>query len=73
MIIPVPTAYFPEGVNFLIAHPSATISPIKLSDYKQHENPQGINGWLVEGRVYYDCFVLNNKKNGLLVSSANAG
>lgn len=71
-IIPIPTDYFPEGVNFIIAHPSATLAPIKLSDYKQHENPQGINGWLVEGRVYYDCFVLNNKKNGILVSTVNA-
>ena len=40
----------------------AMTSPVKLADYKIHENPQGINGWLVEGRIYYDAFVLNNKK-----------
>jgi len=37
--------------------------------YKQHENPQGINGWLVEGRIYYDAFVLKNKKTAIYVST----
>lgn len=67
-IICVPTDYLAVGVNFIITHPMAMTSPIKISDYKQHENPQGINGWLVEGRIYYDAFVLNNKKNAIYVS-----
>lgn len=67
-IIVIPTDYLPAGVNFIITHPSAMTSPIKIADYKQHENPQGINGWLVEGRIYYDAFVLNNKKSAIYVS-----
>ena len=27
----------------------------------------GINGTLVEGRIYYDAFVLTNKANGIVV------
>lgn len=47
-------------------------SPVKLADYKIHENPQGINGWLVEGRIYYDAFVLNNKKAAIYLSKQAA-
>ncbi len=68
-IIVVPTDYLPANVNFIITHSSAMTSPIKIADYKQHENPQGINGWLVEGRLYYDAFVLNNKKSAIYVST----
>lgn len=68
-IIVVPTDYLPENVNFIITHPSAMTSPIKIADYKEHENPQGINGWVVEGRIYYDAFVLNNKKSAIYVST----
>lgn len=68
VIIVVPTDYLPEGVNFIITHPAAMTSPIKIASYQQHENPQGINGWLVEGRIYFDAFVLNNKKAAIYVS-----
>ncbi len=71
-IIVVPTDYLPANVNFIITHPSAMTSPIKIADYKQHENPQGINGWLVEGRLYYDAFVLNQKKAAIYVSKKAA-
>ena len=67
-VILMPVDYFPAGVNYIITHPMATTSPIKLSDYIEHQNPRGINGWVVEGRVYYDAFVLNNKRNAILVS-----
>lgn len=67
-IIVAPTDYFVAGTNFIICHPMAMTSPIKLADYKQHENPQGINGWLVEGRIYFDAFVLNKKKKAIYVS-----
>ena len=66
-IILVPSSYLPSGVEFIITNPIATCAPVKLSEYKIHDNPPGINGWLVEGRVYYDAFVLNNKKNAIYV------
>lgn len=65
--VQMPTSYFPEGVSFVIAHKSALVSPVKLAEYKTHDNPPGINGTLVEGRLYFDAFVLNNKKNSVVV------
>nr|DAZ15037.1 MAG TPA: major capsid protein [Caudoviricetes sp.] len=64
-LIVVPTSYLPENTAFVLTNPIACCSPVKLADYKIHDNPPGINGWLVEGRVYYDAFVLNNKKGAI--------
>ena len=55
----------PGDVAFLIAHPSATTAPHKLSEYKIHQDPPGLSGALVEGRDYYDAFVLDEKKCAL--------
>ena len=64
-VIRVPASRVPEGFGFLLAHPSATVAPVKLESYNTHQNPPGINGQLVEGRVVYDAFVLDNKKMAL--------
>lgn len=66
-VVVVPSSYLPENVEFIITNQAATTSPVKLSEYKIHDNPPGINGWLIEGRVYYDAFVLNNKKDAIYV------
>ena len=49
----------------LIAHKSATVAPIKLAEYKVITDSEDYSGTVFLGRFYYDCFVLNNKKNGL--------
>lgn len=61
-VIKVPAVRLPAGFGFLVAHPCATVAPTKLEDYKIHNDPPGISGALVEGRVCYDAFVLDNKK-----------
>lgn len=71
-IVKLPNSYLPAGCAFLIAHPSVTTSPDKLSDYKIHNNPPGINGNLVEGRVRYDAFVLDTRKDGLFAYQETA-
>lgn len=57
----IPANRLPAGFGFMIAHPCATVAPVKLEDYTVHENPPGISGSLVEGRIVYDAFVLDNK------------
>lgn len=58
----IPANRLPAGFGFMIAHPCATVAPVKLEDYTVHDNPPGISGSLVEGRIVYDAFVLDNKK-----------
>lgn len=64
-IIKVPKSRLPEGFGFLLAHPVATVAPTKLEDYKIHQDPPGISGDLVEGRICYDAFVLENKAKAI--------
>jgi hypothetical protein len=49
----------------------AMTSPVKLADYKIHENPQGINGWLVEGRIYYDALLESDRNSHPKASRIN--
>jgi len=64
-VIKAPAARLPQGFGFLLAHPVATVAPVKLESYKIHEDPPGISGALVEGRINYDAFVLDNKAKAL--------
>ena len=64
-VVRVPANRLPEDFGFLAGHPVATVAPVKLSSYRIHENPPGINGALVEGRFNYDAFVLDNKAKAL--------
>lgn len=60
-VIKVPAVRLPKDFGFMLAHPCATVAPTKLEDYKIHVDPPGISGSLVEGRICYDAFVLENK------------
>jgi hypothetical protein len=64
-VIKVPDTRLPENFGFMLAHPVATVAPTKLEDYKIHIDPPGISGSLVEGRICYDAFVLENKAKAI--------
>lgn len=64
-VLKVPANRLTENFGFMIAHPCATVAPAKLESYKTHNNPPGISGSLVEGRIVYDAFVLDNKKKAI--------
>lgn len=66
-VIKVPKSRLPEDFIFMIAHPVACVSPAKLAEYRVHSDPPGISGELVEGRICYDAFVLDNKKKAIYV------
>ena len=65
MTIKIASARLPKGFGFMLSHKSACCAPVQLEDYNTHENPPGINGTLVEGRIVYDAYVFENKKNGI--------
>lgn len=64
-VVKVPAVRLPKDFGFILTHPCATTAPTKLEDYNTHLNPPGINGTLVEGRIVYDAFVLENKKKAI--------
>jgi len=72
-IIKVPSSRLPSKTvdttttyaDFILCHPIATVAPTVLSEYRIHTDAPGISGWLVEGRISYDAFVLNNKADAI--------
>ena len=61
----IPAVRLPAKFGFMIAHKVATVAPVKLEEYKTHADPPGISGTLVEGRIAYDAFILENKANAI--------
>lgn len=64
-VVKVPASRLPKNFGFMIAHPSATVAPVKLEDYGIHPDTVISSGTIVTGRIAYDAFVLDNKKNGI--------
>lgn len=60
-VVRVPSSRLPKGFGFMIAHPCATVAPVKLEDYGIHPDTALSSGTIVTGRVCYDAFVLENK------------
>ena len=67
-IIQVPKRRMPAGASFIITHPMCAPAPVKLQEYTIHENPPGVAGHLVEGLLYHDTFVFENKKGAIAVN-----
>ena len=72
-VVKVPKVRLPENFGFMLAHSCATVAPTKLEDYTVHQNPPGISGALVEGRIVYDAFVMDNKAKAIYYQSITAG
>ncbi len=68
-VMKVPSKRLPNDFGFMMVHPEATTAPVKLEDYKIHENPVGYSGSIVQGRICYDAFVPENKKNAIYYQS----
>ena len=64
-VVKIASNRLPAKFGFMIAHPVATVAPVKLAEYKIHLDPPFLSGSLVEGRIYYDAFVLENKAKGI--------
>ena len=64
-IVKVPASRLPQGCNFILTHPVACVAPKQLESYKIHTDPPGISGWLVEGRLLYDAFVMDSKADAI--------
>lgn len=64
-VVPVPDTWFPESTEFLIKYKGCTADPVKLKNYHIRNDAQGFDGPVVEGRVYYDAFVLESRNAGI--------
>ena len=65
IVKPVPTSWMPSDVHFMIKYKNCTVDPVKLQQYDVLEKVQGFSGPVVQGRIYYDSFVLDARKAGI--------
>jgi len=70
-LVPVPSSYLAPNVDFILTHKVATVAAEKLDEYFIRDNVQGFSGVVIEGRVVYDAFVINQKVNAIYVSGSN--
>lgn len=64
-IIRVAPVRLPQGAAFLLVHKDAIVAPKQVEEYKIHSDAVGYSGDVIEGRIIYDCFVLNEKAAGV--------
>lgn len=61
----VPASYMPTNVGYLFIAEDVLIRPVKFDMVRTLDNVQGIDGWVAEGRRYYDVFIPTNKGKAL--------
>ena len=64
-IVAVAANRLPAGAAFLLVHKDAVAAPRQIDEYRTHEDPPGLSGTLCEGRILYDCFVLDENSDGI--------
>lgn len=68
-VIKVPDSYL-QGAHFLITQKQAVLRPVKIKTTRILREVAGIDGAVLEGRFYYDAFVLDAKKNGVYAAKS---
>lgn len=73
----VPSDYMPDGVVFMIVKTGISLAPTKIKKYAIHDGAHILNGKIVTGQLYHDCFVMGkgevdnvtgkNKVRGIIV------
>lgn len=66
-IVKLPSSYFVAKFEFLIVKDDLLVSPMKFNSVRTLDDVQGIDGWVAEGRRYYDAFVPTQKAVGLRI------
>lgn len=59
-IVKVPTSYLVANAGFMIVHNTVLVAPHKFDTFRILKEVQGVDGWVVEGRRYYDAFIPTN-------------
>ena len=54
----VPASYMPTGVKAMIVKTGIALAPTKIKKYAIHDGAHVLNGKIITGQLYHDCFVL---------------
>ena len=71
-VVKVPDSYMPDGCYFLIVYKNSVMHPNKIKTMRILDNVAGIDGNVLEGRNYFDAFVIGAKCEGVYAAFASA-
>lgn len=60
-IVVCPSSYYVANFGFMIVHEELLVAPTKFNSVRILDEVQGIDGWVAEGRRYYDAFIPTQK------------
>lgn len=67
LIVEAPDDYFPSNTGFILVGSNVLVAPHKFDTFRTLDNVQGIDGWVVEGRRYFDAFIPTYRGKALQV------
>lgn len=70
-IVRVPDSYMPTDASFIIIHKTSAQMPFKLKTLRILSEDSAVDGWLIQGRFYYDAFVLGKRATGIYTALVN--
>ena len=66
-IVKVPASYLVTKFEFMITCKNVAVAVNKFNMIRTLDNDSNIDGWLVQGRRYFDCFILGKKATGIKI------
>jgi hypothetical protein len=66
-IVKVPASYMVADFEFMITCKNVAVAVNKFKMIRTLDNDSQVDGWLVQGRRYHDCFVLSQKGTGIRI------
>jgi len=66
-IVKVPASYLVTKFEFMITCKGVAVAINKFNMIRTLDNDSNIDGWLVQGRRYNDCFILGQKATGIKI------
>jgi hypothetical protein len=66
-VVKVPASFMVTKFQFMITCKNVAVAVNKFNMIRTLDNDSNIDGWLVQGRRYHDCFILGQKATGIRV------
>lgn len=69
-IVKVPASFLVAKFEFMITCKNVAVAVNKFNMIRTLDNDSNIDGWLVQGRRYFDCFILGQKATGIRIKTS---
>lgn len=64
-IVVCPSSWYVANFGFMIVSDKLLVSPVKFNSVRILDEVQGVDGWVAEGRRYYDAFIPTQKAEAI--------